>query len=116
MLGQIEVGIYPRNVGFHPVLNLVAANKGDDTLVVYNSKSLTEVKSFKLNVAPGQVTPFLLTFGGKGSKVIYASPSARREPDRQGGNFDEAPTQLHFLPLELSAEDKAQLESAFGKP
>lgn len=115
MLGQVEVGAYPRNIAFHPVLNLVAADHNGEKVSVYHGKSLAEVKVFNLNVGPGQYTPSLLTFGGKGSKVIYVSPAAKKERGRPGVNFDENPTQLHFLPLELSDKDKAALEKAYSK-
>ena len=115
MLGQVDLGIYPRNIAFHPVLNLVAADKNGDTVLIYNGKSLAEVKSFKLKVRPGSFTPFLLTFGGKGSKVIYASSASASAPPKPGANFDENPTQLHFLPLELSADDRAALDKAYDK-
>jgi hypothetical protein len=64
---------------------------------------------------PGALTPQLLTFGGKGTKVLVVVPSPDRNARRPGQDEERAETRLHLLPLELSADDRATLEKAYGK-
>ena len=92
------------NMAFHPVLNLAVLNHAGRDIEFFNPKSLVGMKKF--SVAPGaDARPFLITFGGKGTKVILWNGDNTANP-REG---------LHFLPIELTNAERAELQKAYGK-
>ena len=92
------------NMAFHPVLNLGVLNQGGRDLQLFNPKSMVAGKTY--NVAKGaDGRPLLLTFGGKGTKIILWN----------GDNPANKVEGLHFLSLEQSAQDRAVLEKVYGK-
>jgi hypothetical protein len=93
---------------FHPVLDLAVAegdesvHKKDRAFFLFNGKSLVEVARFPLGHGPSQEdnpNGRLLTFGGRGTKIVYYDPSRGHR--------------LRFFPLSLSEKDKETLEKAF---
>jgi hypothetical protein len=102
-----------RDMAFHPVLDLGAVEEADANTVnaqggngqwltrlhLFSSKSLAEVGTFELpynlNGKPGGL---LLTFGGRGTKLIY---------------YDGSQGYLRFIPLTLSDKDKEALAKAY---
>jgi Tol biopolymer transport system component len=114
LLGQVEMGgAYPKDIAFHPVLKLGVGRRNTDIVQVFNSKSFAEVKTFTVPSRPGALVPQLLTFGGKGTKVLVVVPPPGR--GRPGLDEEKAETRLHLLPLELNDDDRAALEKAYGK-
>lgn len=92
------------NMAFHPVLNLGVLNKQGREIQLFNPRSLVGGKTF--TVAKGaDARPLLVTFGGKGTKVVLWNGDNAKNP--QEG--------LHFLPLELTAADRAALAKVYGK-
>jgi hypothetical protein len=110
MLGEVECGTFPDNLAFHPVLDLGVAEQtgvagGEITYHLFNSKSLVELSTIQFASGEGrpQERPAdLLTFGGKGTKLIVHDV-------RTNGSY------LRMLPLQLSDKDKEALEKAYGK-
>jgi hypothetical protein len=101
MLGQAPHGL---NTVFHPVLNLGVTNHYGSELTLFNGRSLTKRQTIPICKAQER-RPSVLTFGGKGTKIILWNG-----PDvsfKQG---------LYFIPLELTGEDRAALEKKYGKP
>ncbi len=86
------------------MLNLGAANQDGRKLILFNAKSL--VNRAVLDVSPGgDMRPALLTFGGKGCKVILWN-----------GDNPASPVEgLHFIPLDLKEEERAELAKAYGE-
>ena len=100
MLGQAPAAT---NLAFHPVLNLGVLNQQGKDIQLFNPKSLVGGKTFA--VAKGaDARPLLVAFGGKGTKVILWN----------GDNPANPQEGLHFLPLELTAADRAELRRAYG--
>jgi DNA-binding beta-propeller fold protein YncE len=99
LLGQVDTGPYPSTIAFHPVLNLGAAYNMSE-VIVFNAKSLAQKSSSK--ISRGAQTA-LLTFGGKGTKIVFASIAL---PRPEGSD-------LAFIPLELSEQDQQTLRKAF---
>lgn len=92
------------NMAFHPVLNLGVLNQNGRVLQLFNPKSLVAGKAFE--VAKGaDARPLLVTFAAKGTKIVLWN----------GDNPNNPLEGLHFLPLELSAADRAALEKVYGK-
>ncbi len=105
MRGQVETDASPTDLAFHPVLNLGVADRNTILLFLFNTKSLAEVKSYPVPGGfVGMSDPVLLTFGGRGRKVIYWYPG-------KGGKGQG----LNFFPLELSPKDNSALEKAYGR-
>jgi hypothetical protein len=100
-VGELPTGT---NMAFHPVLNVGVLNHQGRDIQVFNPRSLIAGKT--LNVAKGaDARPLLLTFGGKGTKVILWN----------GDNPSNPQEGLHFLPLELTAADRTALAKVYGK-
>ncbi|AWM41905.1 hypothetical protein GobsT_69710 [Gemmata obscuriglobus] len=92
------------NMAFHPVLNLGVLNQNGRVLQLFNPKSLVAGKAFE--VAKGaDARPLLVTFAAKGTKIVLWN----------GDNPQNPLEGLHFLPLALTAADRAALEKAYGK-
>jgi hypothetical protein len=125
-IGQVETGAYPKNVCFHPVLDLGAAEKSDGELTLFNTRSLAPIKTIPPPTRSGTSTEaILLTFGGRGTKLVYyhggtgSGQSARptRNPGKGKASAPAAPAtaaakdqgQLVLIPLELTDEDRAAL-------
>jgi predicted Zn finger-like uncharacterized protein len=102
LLGVVECGAYPQNLAFHPVLDIGVVDQSGSTLHLFNSKSLVEVGTIPFAPEPPAPHCDLLTFGARGTKLVYHST--------RGGNGN-----LRFLPLTLSDKDKEALEKAYGK-
>jgi hypothetical protein len=100
MVGQAPHGL---NIAFHPVLNLGVTNHLGSELTLFNARSLTKRQTIPICKAQ-EARPLLLTFGGKGTKIILWNG-----PDV---SFKQA---LYFIPLELSDGDRATLEKQYGK-
>jgi hypothetical protein len=132
-IGQVETGAYPKNVCFHPVLELGAAEKSDGELTLFNTRSLAPIKTIPPPARSGTSTEaILLTFGGRGTRLVYyhagsgaSAPSARTARNRGRGKAPApaapaaAPAkdhgQLVLIPLELTDEDRTALSKA-GTP
>jgi hypothetical protein len=100
MVGQ---GPHCDNIIFHPILPLGVASHGGRELSVFHSKSFKP--RGKIIVSAGaDKRPFLLAFGGKGTTVILWN----------GENPQNQVEGLHFLPLDLSSEERAELAKAYG--
>ncbi|VTR92576.1 40-residue yvtn family beta-propeller repeat-containing protein : : PQQ_2 [Gemmata massiliana] len=92
------------NMAFHPVLNLGVLNQAGRDIQFFNPRSLVTGKAFSFSPG-GDARPLLVTFGGKGTKVVLWN----------GDNPASATEGLHFLPLELTAADRTALEKVYGK-
>jgi hypothetical protein len=66
MIGQAPGG---HCFAFHPVLNLAVANRAGRDIQLFNPRSFVTGKTFNVSKG-GDSRPLLLTFGGKGTKVI----------------------------------------------
>ena len=125
-IGQVETGAYPKNVCFHPVLELGAAEKSDGELTLFNTRSLAPVKTIPPPPRSGTSTEaILLTFGGRGTKLVYyhagtgSGQTARPTRTRVRGKAAAAAApatavakdhgELVLIPLELTDEDRAVL-------
>lgn len=90
------------NTIFHPVLNLGVANIYGMELTLFNGRSLVKRDTIPLSTER-EARPFLLTFAGKGRKLIlWNGDNALKE---QG---------LHFLPLPLKPDEEAALVKAMA--
>jgi hypothetical protein len=102
-----------RDMAFHPVLDLGVVEEANATTVtppggngqwltrlhLFHSKSLAEITTFELLYnLEGKPGGPLLTFGGRGTKLIY---------------YDGSQGQLRFIPLTLSDKDKETLAKAY---
>ena len=94
MLGQAPSAI---GIAFHPVLDL-GATSHDDGVKLFRAKSMKPVGEFKMK---GNGSSALLAVCAKGTKFIFWNGTA----EGQG---------LHFLPLELSSEEKLLLTKTYG--
>jgi hypothetical protein len=105
MTGQAPHGL---NVAFHPVLNLGVTNHYGMDLTLFNGKSLAKRTTIPLSKPQqgglGERRPLLLTFGAKGTKLILWN--GEDVGQHQG---------LQFIPLDLKAEERAELEKKYGK-
>ena len=125
-IGQVETGAYPKNVCFHPVLELGAAEKSDGELTLFNTRSLALIKTIPPQPRSGTSTEaILLTFGGRGTKLVYyhagsgSGHAARPTRTRVRGKASAAAPPvsttakdqgaLVLIPLELTDEDRAAL-------
>jgi hypothetical protein len=97
MIGGIKAG-GPQVIAFHPMLNLGVAQGANYDFHFFNAKSLAVKKT--QTIKPDAVNFWfnLLTFGGRGTRLIAL----------QGEH-------LHFVPLDLSADERATLTKVFGK-
>lgn len=97
--GKVEVGAYPEGLAFHPVLKLgvTCQSKGGNRMIVFQAKSF--VTRQEISTANGPMPSAFLGFGDLGRKIVFAS-------DRG----------LHALPLELTAEELAQLKNPPPQP
>jgi len=100
MLGQAPGGT---SITFHPVLNLGATNGDGKALGLFNAKSLIERNILQLSRG-GSGNPVLLTFGGKGCKAILWNGDGPETHERG----------LHFIPLDLKEEERAELRKVYG--
>lgn len=99
MVGQAPHGT---DIIFHPVLSLGVTNHSGADLTVFNAKSLA--KRGTVHIAKGgDQRQFLLTFGGKGTKVLVWNGEDVK--NRQG---------LHFIPLALNADEQAALAKVYA--
>jgi hypothetical protein len=124
-LGQVETGAYPAEVAFHPVLEFGVAEKsgGKRELMLFDAKSLAPIKTMEFTAKGGGRVDFgLLTFGGRGTKLVYYHPEsgapAGRSSSRAGSRARPAAGpdhegRLYLIPLELTADQKAELAKAF---
>jgi hypothetical protein len=108
--GVVEVGAYPQDLAFHPVLPIGAAKQRgiENVLHVFNSQSIIRKNSIPLGSGrPGQPdlsqsnnAARLLTFAGKGTKLLY---------------YDGAGTgTLRAISLELSDQERETLARVYG--
>jgi predicted Zn finger-like uncharacterized protein len=118
LAGLVTCGGFPNNLAFHPVLDLGVAEQAgglETKLHFFKSKALSEFNSIAFGEAGAPATSpdqlmaskkaeeaHLLTFGGKGTKLIYY--------DGHG-----AKPYLRLIPLELSHQDREALVKAYGK-
>ncbi len=125
-LGQVETGAYPSDVSFHPVLDLGAAEKfgGDKKLLLFDASSLVVSKSMAIKTRGGPASDAgLLTFGGRGTKLIYYPSGSNAAPPRRlagaelalrgSGSGQDQQGLLYLIPLELTDDQKAELAKAF---
>jgi hypothetical protein len=133
-LGQVETGAYPTNVSFHAVLDLGVAEKSNGELILFNTRSLTTLKTIPPPPRSGTSTEaILLTFAGRGTKLAYYRNGTgsgtdvgrpARAPRARGRVKAPAPAppaaadskeqgQLSLIPLELTDEDRAELAKAY---
>ncbi len=124
-LGEVETGAYPSSVSFHPVLDIGVAEKsgGDRELLLFDASSFTVIKTMAFKTKGGAASEAgLLTFGGRGTKLIYYPPGAPVAPRGSSGRGasrarseagQDQQGQLHFIPLELTDDQKAALAKAF---
>jgi hypothetical protein len=127
-LGQVETGAYPSSVSFHPVLDIGVAEKfgGDRELLLFDAMSFAVIKTMAFKTRGGAASEAgLLTFGGRGTKLIYYPPgvpvAARNSPGRVGsrarsGSNQDQQGQLYLIPLELTDDQKAELAKIFPPP
>ncbi|QEL15614.1 PQQ-binding-like beta-propeller repeat protein [Limnoglobus roseus] len=99
-LGEIPTAA---NITFHPVLNMGVLNHQGRDLQFFNPKSLIVGKTW--HVADGADSRALVAFGGKGTKIVFWN----------GDNPTNPQEGLHFLPLDLTADDRAALTKVYGK-
>lgn len=127
-LGQIETGAYPSDVHFHPVLDLgVAETYGADrNLFLFDAKSFTVIKNMGVKTRGGQTSEAdLLTFGGRGTKLVYypsgsnaardagGKPGSRGRSGSASGSGQDQLGLLYLIPLELSDDQKAELTKSY---
>lgn len=106
MIGQIALDAYPENVAFHPDLNIGVALRSDARLILFNGKSLASIREWQVKDAPrGFDESGWLTFGGKGTKLIYW---------QMGGSNKQETGKLYFIPLELTSEERTSLAKKHG--
>lgn len=109
VLGQVDVGAYPENIAFHPVLEIGATLKTDSEITIFKTKSMATIKRWQVKGAPGSSnSPGWLMFAGRGETLLYCQAAGIQDPNRPG--------KLFLIPLELTAEDRAALVKAYGKP
>lgn len=97
MLGQVELGAYPRAIAFHPILNLGAALRHGTNveITVFKASSLADRQVIKLEAQhPGPLLAHRLTFCGRGATLAH--------------HFRDT---LTLIPLELSEEETALLKN-----
>ena len=100
MAGQAPHG---SGIIFHPVLNFGVTNQLGRSLAIFNAKSLAKTKEYQVAAGADQRS-LILAFGGKGTKVLLwngANPASKTEG-------------LHFLPLELTKQERSALEQVYG--
>jgi hypothetical protein len=108
MLGQVDLGAYPQNIAFHPVLDIGAALKTDAEMTLFNTKSMAVIKRWTVKGAPRAFNePGALKFAGKGEMLVYWQMGDTTQKAQNG--------RLFFLPLDLSPEEKAALQKVYGK-
>jgi hypothetical protein len=74
MLGQVEVGAYPRALAFHPVLNLGAVLRqgGEVSLKLFKASSLADRQTIALpNQHPAPQRAHRLMFAGRGTTLVH---------------------------------------------
>jgi hypothetical protein len=100
MVGQVPVGL---NLAVHPVLNILVVNHHGLDLTLHNARSLVVRRGGKVVLSRKECrTPSVLTFGGRGRYIIVWNGN-----DRAGNQG------LHFVPLELTAAERAALRKAY---
>jgi hypothetical protein len=126
-LGQVETGAYPTAVGFHPVLELGVAEKSGGVLILFDAGSLAPIKTMEFKTGGGGKSDSdLLTFGGRGTKLLYYHPETNvpsGRPSARGGSRGKRPVggpdhegRLYLIPLELTDNQKAALAKSFPAP
>lgn len=98
MVGQIELGVYPQTIAFHPALNLGAAlrHSSDATIKLFKASSLTDRQTIKIDrQKSAPLKTHRLLFAGRGTTLVH--------------HYQDT---LTFIPLALSEEDRTRLESA----
>jgi hypothetical protein len=97
----------PTDLAFHPVLDLMAVEGSNgssgNALYLFNGKSLTQITKISFDSGAAAKAPAvgrLLTFGARGTKVVYYDWS-------QGGL-------LRFLLVKLTQKDREMLSKAYG--
>lgn len=124
-VGQVETGPYPSEIAFHPVLDLGVAERSGaaSELTLFDAKSLAPIKTMGFTAKAGARVEFgLLTFGGRGTKLVYyysesSAPTGRlssRAGSRARPAADSDPVgRLYLIPLELTDDQKAELAKSF---
>ncbi len=108
MLGQVDLGAYPENIAFHPILDKGAALKSESELTLFNTKSLTSLKKWQILGAPrGFNEPGWLLFAGRGETLVYWQMASITEKNQTG--------RLYLIPLDLSPEEKSALQKVYGR-
>jgi len=128
-LGQVEIGAYPTAVAFHPVLELGVAEKGGGSseLMLFDAGSLAPIKTMDFKTGGGGKSDSgLLTFGGRGTKLLYYHPESGAPPRRSAARAGSRRAQpaagpdhegrLYLIPLELTDDQKAALAKSFPAP
>src|SRR5439155_18217822 len=107
-LGQVDFGAGVDTLTLHPSLPRGAALKGDGTIVLFDAKTNAQTGTLKVGAAPGGVhEPGRIAFVARGTKLLCWQPSADGRKDNGT---------LTFFPLELTPEEKAQLDKAAPAP
>jgi hypothetical protein len=98
-VSPVTVGGMPHDLAFHSVLKLGAA-EAVGQLHLFNSKSLIEITTY-LPLIGGARKPSarLLTFGARGTKLVYYEPIHGY---------------LYLIPLTLTDQDKEALAKAYA--
>jgi len=115
LLGQVDTGPYPQGIAFHPVLDLGAAfHSGITTeIAVFKSKScvVKDTITIQKQGIPPLLGPSLLIFGGRGTKIVFATLAQPLPFPVPGADQSE----VSFYPLTLSDADKEALNKAYSR-
>ncbi len=91
------------SLAFHPVLNLAATNVMGREVKLINAKSMKVRQA--IPIAPGAGdSPLILHFGAFGSKVVLFNGMNPKNPVEG----------LHFIPIDLQADEWAALTKAYS--
>ena len=93
------------SIAFHPVLNLGICNHQGRDLELINGKSFVVRQKIVVSKGGAGDNPDLLAFAGKGTKVVLFN----------GENPANPVEGLHFIPIELTSDERSQLEKIYGK-
>jgi len=101
-LGELETGAYPSGCAIHPVLPLMFACTGKEGSV-FNAKSYAPGAKFNApREVAGAAAPSVLAFVAKGQKLAW-------------GTSDANTGVLKFYDLELTKDQRAELNKAFSR-
>jgi hypothetical protein len=91
------------SLAFHPVLNLAAANAKGREVKLFNAKSMKPRQTITISKGAAD-SPLILHFGAFGSKVVLFNGMNPKNPVEG----------LHFIPLDLQADEWAALSKAYA--